>query len=200
MAKDPTVQMSSSPGAGLTEVALMEPSLIHRDSYRSFVQEFADRGEAPVPFSIGFSSDDFTAFLERLAACARGEGLPEGFVPHSTYWLVSGGIEVVAVSNLRHRLTYRLRRDGGNIGYGVRPSARGRGFGSEILRQTLLRAQAIGLREVLITCAKTNLPSVRTIVGNGGVLDSEELLPERGEVIQRYWISLTEPPDASGEM
>ena len=52
------------------------------------------------------------------------------------------------------------------------------------------RARALGLSEVLITCSKANEPSVRTILRNGGVLASEEFLPELEELYQRYEISL----------
>jgi predicted acetyltransferase len=55
----------------------------------------------------------------------------------------------------------------------------------------MLRAEAAGLHEVLVTCANTNLASARTIVGNGGEFLSEEFLPERDEVIQRYRIALS---------
>ena len=166
-----------------------EPHAGLQDSYRDLIQEFREAGEPLIPFPLTFPNDDFLAFLARLAACARGEGLPPGFVPHSTYWLVSDDV-VVGVVNLRHRLTDALRREGGNIGYGVRPSARGRGYAREILRCTLVRAGEIGLREVWLTCAKTNLASIRTIVGQGGIFVSEEFLPEREEVVQRYRISL----------
>jgi predicted acetyltransferase len=162
-----------------------------QDSYRDLIREFRAAGEPLIPFPLTFSNDDFPAFLARLAACARGEGLPPGFVPHSTYWLVSDNV-VVGVANLRHSLTEALRREGGNIGYGVRPSARRRGYAHELLRCTLVRAREMGLREVWLTCAKTNLASVRTIVGQGGVFISEEFLPERGEVVQRYRINLGE--------
>jgi predicted acetyltransferase len=166
-----------------------EPHEAFKESYRDLIREFRDAGERLVPFPLGFPNDDFPAFLARLAASARGENLPPGFVPHSTYWLVSDGV-VVGVSNLRHALTAALRREGGNIGYGVRPSARRRGFAGELLRQTLLRAREVGLREVWITCRKTNVASVRTILGKGGVFLSEEFLPERGEIVQRYRIVL----------
>jgi predicted acetyltransferase len=101
---------------------------------------------------------------------------------------------VVGVSNLRHQLTPKLRIEGGNIGYGVRPGARRRGYATALLRGTLERAREAGLSEALLTCAKDNAASVATILRCGGRFDSEEFMPERKEVMQRYWIALAEAP------
>lgn len=171
---------------------LEKPHAAFADSYRGLVKEFVDAGEELVPFPLSFPNDDFAAFVARLEACSRGEDIPPGFVAHSTFWLVDNET-VVAVSNLRHSLTDALRREGGNIGYGVRLSARRKGFATEILRRTLERARDLGLSEALVTCSNTNEASSRTIVKNGGVLDSEEFLPERDEVVQRYRVALTTP-------
>ena len=167
---------------------LQAPSGELRDSYRDLIAELDAGGEARVPFPLSFPFEDFDALLASLRDYANGVGLKEGFVPHSTYWLVRGGKEIVGVSNLRHRLNEKLAREGGHIGYGIRPSARRKGCGREILRQTLERARAIGIDRVLVTCGKGNTGSVRIIVGNGGVFESEAFSAERGEVVQRYWI------------
>jgi predicted acetyltransferase len=166
------------------------------DSYRELVNEFVSAGEKLVPFPLAFSNEDFEAFLARLDACKRGEGIPAHFVPHTTYWLVEDGV-VVGVTNIRHRLTDALRREGGNIGYGVRPSARGRGFAHALLRGALARARGLGLSEVLLTCGKDNVASAKTILDGGGTLISEEHLAERGEVVQRYVIRLEARADVS---
>jgi len=50
----------------------------------------------------------------------------------------------------------------------------------------------------LLTCSKSNEASVRTILRNGGVFISEGLMPSRGDVIQRYRISLETEPLARG--
>lgn len=174
----------------MTRLELIEPSREFRDSYAGLVTELVESGERFIPFTLGFDHSDFDALVARLRDCALGIGLPRGFVPHSTAWLVRDGVEVVGVANIRHSLTPALRREGGNIGYGIRPSARGCGMGNELLRAALVRARALGLWEALLTCSKDNIPSVKVILRHGGVLESEEFLPERGEIVQRYWIKL----------
>lgn len=168
---------------------LVHPSSTLRDSYRALIAEFVANGDALVPFTLAFENADFDAFLSRLSDCAVGVGVPDGFVAHSTFWLVRDGKEVVGVSNIRHALTPALLREGGSIGYGIRPTARRQGLGVAILRLSVLRAVELGLTRVLVTCGKQNVASARTILRNGGVLESEEYLAERGEVVQRYWIS-----------
>ncbi|MBW3587911.1 MAG: GNAT family N-acetyltransferase [Actinobacteria bacterium] len=173
----------------MPETVFERPQIGLADSYRSLIKEFEENGEELVPFPLTFPNEDFEAFLKRLEASSRGEGIPEGWVPHTTYWLVQDGV-VVAVSNLRHSLTDALRREGGHIGYGVRPSARRRGLATEILKRTLGEARELGLNEVLITCGSTNAGSIRAILNNGGEFLSEEFLPERGEIVKRYRINL----------
>jgi predicted acetyltransferase len=171
----------------MAEAILARPSIAYKDSYRACVAEFVARGEPFVPFPLGFSHENFEALLAQLGACEKGIGIPAGFVPHSTFWLVEGG-EVVGVSNLRHRLTDSLRIEGGHIGYGIRPSARGRGHGTRILALTLAEAAKIGITRALLTCAKANLASGAVIRANGGVLQDETFLDSRDEVVQRWWV------------
>lgn len=167
---------------------LVAPDARLRDSYRGLVAEFAAAAEKLVPFVLAFDNRDFDAMLAQLDACSRGTGLPDGFVAHSTFWLVEDDTHVMGVSNIRHALTPSLLREGGHIGYGIRPSARGRRLGAEILRRSLQRARGLGIRDVLVTCGADNVASARVIRRNGGVLESEAFLPERNEIVQRYWI------------
>lgn len=166
-----------------------EPHSALRDSYRELVNEFLRAGETLVPFTLSFANDDFEAFLAQLEDCRKGVGIPSGFVPHSTYWLVSDGT-VVGVVNIRHSLTDALRHFGGSIGFGVRPSMRRNGFASELLRRALIETRCLGVSEVLLTCNKENVGSARTILANGGRLLSEEFMADHGGMIQRYQIDL----------
>src|SRR5258705_9586785 len=163
-------------------VELVRPHSALRDSYRDLVAEFVASREKLVPFVLGFEHDNFDVFLARLDDCADGVNLPDGFVAHTTFWLVRDQTSVVGVSNIRHSLTDALHREGGNIGYGIRPSARRHGLGTAILQKSLGRAAEIGLRRVLVTCGKRNVGSVKSILHNGGILESEEYIPDRGEI------------------
>lgn len=178
----------------LKDVSLVEPSLLLRESYRELVQEFVENGEPLVPFPLKFPTDDFEALITQLKNASLGVGLPERFVPNTTYWLIDKRGEVLGVSNLRHSLTDSLRRVGGHIGYGIRPSMRGQKLATETLRLTLERARSKGIERVLLTCSKANQASSSTILRNGGELESEEYIEELDEVVLRYWIQLTAAP------
>ena len=167
--------------------SLEKPSAKWKESYFSLIDEFQNKQEKLVPFVLKFPTDDFDAFLQMFVDAEKGIGLKEGFVPHITYWLIVDG-SVVGVSNLRLCLNESLLVCGGHIGYGVRPSARQKGYATLILKETLTKARELGINECLLTCDKANTASAKTILNNGGELDSEEILEESGEFIQRYWI------------
>jgi predicted acetyltransferase len=169
---------------------LESPSARLKDSYISLVEEFRRRGEPLIPFVLKFATDDFPAFIVRLEQCSKGSEIPDGFVAHKTFWLVDANDQVLGVSNLRYSLTDSLRKDGGHIGFGIRPSARRQGFATALLRETLVKAKEIGITRALVTAHKGNTGSVRSILKNGGVLDSEELIQGHTDLMQRFWIPL----------
>jgi predicted acetyltransferase len=98
-----------------------------------------------------------------------------------------GSVYLGAIS-LRHTLNDFLLHAGGHIGYGVRPTARGRGLASRALRAVLPEARSLGLARVLVTCQDNNLGSARTIENNGGVL--EDVRDTDLGRTRRYWITL----------
>jgi len=98
---------------------------------------------------------------------------------------------IVGESRFRHYVNDRLMLEGGHIGYHIRPSARQKGYGTEILRLTLRIAKDYGLERVYITCDTDNLPSAKIIEKNRGVFDTYTLSPwEENKQVSRYWIDI----------
>jgi len=121
---------------------------------------------------------------------AEGEGLPQGWVPGTTFWLLDDAGCVVGTSNLRHSLTPALTKRGGHISYYVKSSERGKGFGTQILALTLKFARQMQIAKTLLTVASDNEPSISVIERNGGKFDDERLDEETGQPYRRYWIDL----------
>ncbi len=94
----------------------------------------------------------------------RGIGLPEGFVPSATFWLVDPEGYVGTV-NIRLRLNAALADYGGHIGLAIRLSRRGHGLARTGFRLAIGRAKEMGIDPVLITCVESNLPSLRALLG-----------------------------------
>ncbi len=80
---------------------------------------------------------------------------------------------LVGIIDYRHPLKGFLKAFGGNIGYSVRPSERGKGYAKEMLRLLLPICHSYGERAVMLCCDKANVASRRTIEANGGILESE---------------------------
>jgi len=101
------------------------------------------------------------------------------------YWLVEDRAFIGRLC-LRHALTPALSRQGGHIGYVVRPSRWRQGYGTRLLALGLAEAAKIGLDRVLITCDAGNIGSRRVIERNGGVYEDQI------ENECRYWVTLAD--------
>jgi len=170
-------------------VSLIKPTVDVKDEYLAFYQEWKQSGEQMVPWVISKEPSDFSAMVEELRAEESGENLPEGWVPASTYWLITENKKIVGAVNIRHQLTVALLQSGGHIGYGIRPSERRKGYATQILALSLLKAKELGIDKALVVCDATNLASERTILKNGGMAD-ESFVEEDGNIVKRYWIAL----------
>lgn len=133
---------------------------------------------------------DFAAYVEKLRSFAAGENLPQGYVPDTILWLVDDAEkEFLGQVSIRHHLTEFLKNIGGHIGYFIRPSARGKGHGTQALALAIQQAQSLGIEEILLTCDTTNLASKRIIEKNGGKFENRYPVGNGHPDKLRFWIS-----------
>jgi Predicted acetyltransferase len=171
------------------QVQLVKPTVLLREEYLDFYQEWIDSGENMVPWVISKDPSNFEEMVQFLLDNEKDENLPENRVPDSTYWLVDHQNKVIGAVNIRHRLSEKLLQCGGHIGYGIRPSERRRGHAAMLLKLALEKTKSLGIERVLVVCDERNTASARTILRNGGSQDVS-FIEEDGNVVLRFWIDV----------
>ena len=160
-----------------------------------YIQEFIGHGSA-INGTGGLDrflrDSTYGAWLEKVRADTDLANVPEGRSPGYTYFYVreSDG-ELVGMINIRLALVGDfMREQGGHFGYSVRPTQRGKGYATAMLRGALAFCSAIGMNDFVVGCHKANPASAGVITNCGGVLEAEFYSGYYGQVVQRYRIHL----------
>lgn len=96
---------------------------------------------------------------------------------------------IVGAIDLRHHIDHPILGTwGGHCGYSVRPSERGKGYATQMLRLNMEKAKKMGIPKLLVTCNEKNLASESVIIKCGGVYESTLAVGDGR--IKRYWITL----------
>ena len=164
------------------------------ESYIEALREGFRRGNADTKTEAEIEEieRDFPAYIESLNAppegtikVPTGEEFPK--VPYETLWLMAGDIFIGEIS-FRHELNDLLRDFGGHVGYGIRPSLEGRGYGTLGLKLTRQRAAQMGMDKLLVTCAPDNPASEKIILKNGGIYENTLENPFGHGPTKRFWV------------
>ena len=174
---------------------LVFPTLAHERQATEYIQEFLTYGS---PNNGTGGLDRFlreATYAEWIGKVLRDidiANIPEGRVPALTYFCVREEDDrIVGMVNIRLALTDFLRREGGHVGYGVRPTERRKGYGSAMLREAVRVCATLGMPRVLVSCDRDNTASAGVIRSCGGVLEEEFYSDAFQEIVQRYVINTT---------
>jgi len=165
---------------------LLEPSIELKEAFQSLVWDYIRHKDTYFMGKYKDALNDYEAYIKTLQGYAKGINIEEDWVPFSTFWLVNDseeGIEVLGNIRIRHqRVDYA-----GHLGYDIKPSARGKGFGHEILKLGLKKAHTFGIDDVYLTVNRMNESSQHIIESAGGIYTrsfiEEDINEERLEYI-----------------
>lgn len=175
----------------MEKISLVSPSEVHEQAAREYLQEHIDNGEPHLHGASLFENyNTYSDWLAHLKANSNPKTLEPGWVVSSTFFGIrENDGRIIGMIDIRHELNDFLRNYGGNIGYGVRPSERRKGYATQMLSLALEYCRKLGLPEVMVSCDKNNPASRNTILHAGGILE-KEVVQEDGSTVQIFWITL----------
>lgn len=173
----------------MKNLKLVFPTKEYKEEWYSIIKEIENENEKMIPFALKGETKDYDMFLKNANSNSKGINLPNDRVPADIFFLVNNGDNrILGAINIRYSLNEYLYNYGGNIGYGIRPTERRKGYATEMLRLAIDICKEKSMDKILITCKKSNLGSAKTMIKNGAILENEVL--EGNELLQRYWIRL----------
>ena len=164
--------------------SLALPEEVDREQLEAMQKEFVEGDHGDVtPFLLDPKDMNFQRWIEHTIAWRYTVPKPT-YAKSTLFILTSEKTGPAGALDLRHYLTERLLSGGGNIGYGIRPSLRGKGYAPFMLGLGVEKAKELGLGKTLVCCDEDNPASAHTIEDCGGRLENIV------EGLRRYWITV----------
>ena len=163
------------------------PESADKDILQAYVREHRDNHEAGISASMGLMSSDYSEWVEKIHNNALNGDTQWG---KSLLYLCFQEDRLIGLLSIRYELPESLSRKYGDIGYGVRPSERQKGYATEMLGFGLSVCREKGMSKAILGCYKDNPASAATIRKNGGELIEENDNYEEGRISQYFLIRL----------
>lgn len=153
------------------KIRLVIPNMELKNRAIDFRQEFFDNGEMIINGSeLLDKTENYDDWLKTVIDNTKEETVNPDWVVTDTFFALDETDKIIGIIDLRHTLKGFLK-DFGNCGYSIRPSERRKGHATEMLHLILSIAKNAGLSELHLAVKKANLPSIGTIIKNGGVYE-----------------------------
>ncbi len=150
------------------KLTLVRPTLDLKEKALEYRQEHFDNNEMVINGSeLLDKTDSYEEWLQSVTNNASPDTVNPNWVVTDTFFAIDENDNIIGIIDFRHTLNDFLK-DFGNSGYSVRPSERGKGYATDMLRQVLIIAKQAGLEEMQLSVERDNEPSIKTIIKNGG--------------------------------
>ena len=173
---------------------LVFPRLEYKEKAIAYINEFYEYGSeinGSGSLDSFLKESTYEKWLEKVLDYIDIANIPKPNVPDLTYFYVrETDDQIVGMVNIRLALNEFLQKEGGHIGYSIRPTERRKHYGTDLLVRALEVCDRIGIKEVLVSCDKENAASVGVIKKCDGLLKDEFYSETFGETIQMYGINI----------
>ena len=117
----------------------------------------------------GISYDEYKQWLKNQDNFHQGIGLPEGWIPYTTYFLYIDNIPV-GIGRVRHKTSEYLQTvvGAGEIGYAIAKEHRGKGYGNILFQELLKKCKEFGFGKITLFPHKNNEATIKIMLKNGG--------------------------------
>ena len=176
------------------KMKLVFPTIEYKEKAIDFINEFYEYGSAingSGSLDWFLKESTYEEWLVKVMRYIDIANIPKPGVPALTYFYVREEDDnIIGMVNIRLALNDFLRKEGGHIGYCVRPTERRKYYATDMLTRAIDVCGAIGINEVLLSCDKDNAASAGVIRKCDGLLKDELYSETFGENIQMYAIRL----------
>lgn len=172
------------------ELFLVKPDLVYYEQYNDMIKEWINSGTQLAPWFLDKQFSTIESFEEfiRMLDQYENSNISNEYSSTTSYFVVDEDGCLVGAASLRHYLTIKGFNSWGHIGYGVRPSERGKGYATTVLKMVLSEAKKKHIYRVLVGAHEDNIASRRVIEKCGGVFDNIVDDIDSDKKICRYWI------------
>lgn len=159
---------------------LIRPSLEHKQQYEAMMDEWEEFGGRLNPGALRRYSHTRQKKVEYEEWL---EWIEEDRKAGQELFFLAKGSHVLGAISIRHKCA----DIDGHSGFGIRPSERNKGYATRMLSLALPIMRDYGINPVIISCARDNIGSAKTIQNNGGKFVREA--DDDGEIVQIYHIN-----------
>ena len=171
---------------------LVFPDITYKEKATEYIREFYEYGsEINGSGSLDrfLRESTYEKWLEKVLSDIDIANIRDPRVPALTYFYVRENDDrIVGMINIRLALNEFLQKEGGHIGYSIRPAERRKHYATEMLNAGLKVCDKVGIKEILVSCDKDNAASAGVIKNCGGVLKEEFFSESFHEMLQMYVI------------
>ena len=171
---------------------LVFPSLLYKEKAVQFINDFYEynsdiNGSGALDSYLKNST--YEEWIKKVHADIDVANIPQPRVPALTYFYVREEDDnIIGMVNIRLALNDFLKKEGGHVGYCIRPTERRKHYATTMLNTALKVYDTLGIREVILTCDKANIASAGVIKNCNGELVAEFYSDTYKEELQKYVI------------